>query len=127
MEVAPAAAGDAGGLAEVHVKTWQAAYRGRIPDEVLDSLSVAERRRRWSEILEASEPPATMTWVAREAGEIIGFASVCPTRDEDAAPGTGEVASLYVSAEGWAAGGAIKLDDRGSFVMPEVRYRRRLD
>ena len=36
---------DARGIAEVHVRSWQAAYAGIVPDEDLAQLSVDEREQ----------------------------------------------------------------------------------
>ena len=38
---------DARDLAEVHVRSWQAAYKGQLPDEILDNLSVDQREQQW--------------------------------------------------------------------------------
>jgi hypothetical protein len=42
---------DARGLAEVHVRSWQAAYAGIVPDEDLAKLSVDQREQFWAQIL----------------------------------------------------------------------------
>jgi hypothetical protein len=42
---------DARGIAEVHVRSWQAAYAGIVPDEDLAQLSVDEREQFWAQIL----------------------------------------------------------------------------
>ena len=55
---------DAHGLAEMHVATWQVAYRGLLPDDFLDGLTVAARAERWQQILTNSP---RQTWVACEA------------------------------------------------------------
>ena len=44
---------DAAAIAGVHVRSWQAAYRGIVPDEVLDGLSLPDREQRWRSILRA--------------------------------------------------------------------------
>ena len=45
MRVRRAEPADARGIAEVHTRTWQAAYRHVFPAEVLDGLDVEERVR----------------------------------------------------------------------------------
>jgi len=35
------------GIAEVHVSSWQAAYRGVLPDDLLDGQSLPEREQSW--------------------------------------------------------------------------------
>jgi hypothetical protein len=38
--VRPATPDDADAIASVHVRSWQAAYRGIVPDAMLDALSI---------------------------------------------------------------------------------------
>ncbi len=51
ITVRRAAPVDAAAIALVHVRAWQAAYRGLMPDDVLERLSVDERALRWRDIL----------------------------------------------------------------------------
>ena len=46
---------DARGIAEVHVRSWQAAYVGIIVDEELAELSVDQREQFWMQILSKVE------------------------------------------------------------------------
>jgi GNAT superfamily N-acetyltransferase len=88
---------DAREIAEVHVRTWQAAYHHAFPAEVLDSLDVDERVRGWLERIEAD----MAVWVAETEGGIVGFASAGPSRTED---GFGELYAMYVLPEAWGSG-----------------------
>jgi ribosomal protein S18 acetylase RimI-like enzyme len=73
---------DAPAIASVHVATWQHAYRGIIPDEVLDGLSVADRTQRWLTIMSDIDS-STATFVESDGSAVRGFVSVGPNRDED--------------------------------------------
>jgi GNAT superfamily N-acetyltransferase len=71
--VRPAIPDDAEGIAKVHVKGWQEAYVGQLPQHVLDRQSVPARLRMWSGLL---QEPATSRWtfVAIDPGAgIVGF------------------------------------------------------
>jgi len=93
---------DAYDLAEMHVSTWQVAYRGLLPDDFLDGLTVAARAERWLQILTDS---LRQVWVACEADRIVGFASLGISRDDDALPHqTGEIYGLYVHPDEWRRG-----------------------
>jgi len=46
---------DAGDIAVVHVATWRAAYRGLMPQSLLDGLSVEARTAVWRRILRDDE------------------------------------------------------------------------
>jgi len=95
---------DARGIAEVHTRTWQAAYRQVFPAEVLDNLDVDERVRGWLERIEADMD----VWVAETEGRIVGFLAAGPSRTED---GPGELYALYVLPEAWGSGAGRALMD----------------
>ena len=46
---------DAPAIAGVHVRTWQAAYRGLMPQALLDSLTFERRRGWWKGQLELAK------------------------------------------------------------------------
>lgn len=87
--------GDADSIARVHVLSWQWAYRGLMPDEHLDSLSIEQQaaaRRTW---MERGNRPI----VALVDGEVVGFCDQGRARDHDASPATGEVQAIYLLPE----------------------------
>lgn len=51
VELRVATVEDANAVATVHVRSWQSAYRGLIPDAYLDALSVERRTAVWRRIL----------------------------------------------------------------------------
>jgi ribosomal protein S18 acetylase RimI-like enzyme len=94
---------DAEAIATVHVRSWQAAYRGQLPDEYLDGLTVDERlsQHRWA--LEHPRPDWRV-WVADEARSIVGFAVTGPSEDADADAGTAEVYAIYLDPGAYRTG-----------------------
>jgi ribosomal protein S18 acetylase RimI-like enzyme len=73
---------DATAIAVVHIDTWRTAYRGIVPDEILNRLEVGRRSARWREFLSDSKGK-TAAWVAETtSGEVVGFVSCGPTTDE---------------------------------------------
>jgi len=110
--------GDEPAVADVHVRAWQEAYRGLIPDEFLDELDPDDRARTYT--FESEDPAAPTTLLAVQEGEdcgevILGFATFCPSRDLDA-PDHGEVAALYVDPDRYEGG-------VGRMLMAEARRR----
>lgn len=98
MRIREAEPKDAEAIAEVHVRSWQAAYRGQLTDEYLDGLSVGERLEQHRRSLE--EPRAEWrTWVADEEGRVTAFAVTGPSEDADAEPSTGEVYAIYLEPD----------------------------
>ena len=93
---------DAGGIAEVHVRSWQAAYRGQVPDSYLEGLSVEKRELMWTEILKDQMGGVL---VAEDEAKIVGFSSFGPVRDEgENRLLTGEIYSIYVLEDFWNLG-----------------------
>ncbi|GAA0984104.1 Ribosomal-protein-alanine acetyltransferase [Nocardioides aquaticus] len=105
-----AAPDDAAAIARVHVRGWQVGYRGLLPDAVLDDLSVAERSVSWRERLAHPVAGGATTCVAVDGDRVLGFCSVGPSRDPDAAPGTAELWALYVDPDRWRHGAGRALD-----------------
>lgn len=112
MNVRRAVEADARVIAEVHVRSWQAAYVGLLPDTFLAGLSADDREPVWREILVDMARPANRTLVLTDTGTVVGFAHFCPSRDPDASPTTGEVTSIYLSPDAWGRGGGRLLLDQ---------------
>ena len=88
---------DGPAIARVHVDTWRAAYRGIMPDAVLDNLSYGQRAVSWQQIL--SDPDST-TLVA-VVDDVIGFVTGGAERDPPSGAGSeaAELLAIYVLAE----------------------------
>jgi ribosomal protein S18 acetylase RimI-like enzyme len=109
--VRPAGAADAEDLARVRISSWRAAYRGIVPDAVLDGFDPAAEvvtwRRRlaavtdvWTGVAFVAEPPARP--------RLVGFVTTGAARHADEA-GLGEVWAIYVDpdAQGQGVGRAL--------------------
>ena len=95
IQIREAGLEDAAGIARVHVVTWQHAYRGQMPDDFLDSLSIAQRTQNWIALLSNSYPKAH-TLVALDGDLVVGFCSVGASPNEDADEHCGELFAIYV-------------------------------
>jgi GNAT superfamily N-acetyltransferase len=94
---------DAAAIAGIHVRTWQVAYRGLMPQEYLDGLDPARRAVGWERLL-ADVPVREQVLVDDRDGTLVGFASVGPYRDGDLPDDVGEVRAIYVDPARWATG-----------------------
>ena len=106
VTIRPATANDASAIARIHIASWREAYAGIVPEAYLASIEPASRERRWTEILSGSDH---RTWIAEVDRRTVGFASVGPSRDEDAEPGDQELYSIYLDPEAWGRGVAREL------------------
>src|ERR1035437_2859186 len=82
---------DAPAVARVHVASWRQAYRGLLPQEYLDSLSVETRTTTWAKAFSQSPDQTSTTLVGELDGQIVGFSCVGPSRDDDTDTATAEL------------------------------------
>jgi len=101
MEVQVATSEDCRAIAEVHVESWQHAYRSILPEQYLASLSVAEREAMWRRTVERQ--PSHLL-VARSAGQVVGFVAFGASRDDGAPNDRAEIWAIYVKAAFWSTG-----------------------
>jgi len=93
---------DAPGIARVHIQTWRVAYRGLIPDSILEDLDLQERTQLWRKNLSR---PNVWIFVAVQEDSVVGFCSLAPARDEEEDSKTvAEVTSIYVDPDKWGKG-----------------------
>ena len=95
MFLRPALPQDALEVARVHVRSWQAAYRGLLPQSYLDELRPEDRAKAYD--FSTDDPLLPRTVVALDDGNIRGFAT---TRLLPAV-GSGELCALYIDPENW--------------------------
>jgi ribosomal protein S18 acetylase RimI-like enzyme len=96
---------DAPAVAGIHVRAWLAAYRGLMPDEWLDGVTVKQRTQSWREILAGARDPGSTLVGEDEGVGVVGFCSVSlPSRDEDAGAATAEISALYIDPSRWRSG-----------------------
>lgn len=105
INIRKATRSDAAAIAGVHIRSWQAAYRGHFPDEFLDTLDsqLARRKESWTLTLKMPPSARSAVWVAEDDGSLCGFAHVAPTRTDEGAE-VGEVSSIYLEPEQWGKG-----------------------
>jgi ribosomal protein S18 acetylase RimI-like enzyme len=116
-EVRPATIDDAGAIARIHVRAWQAAYTGIVPVEYLAKLSEQKRARWWREHIAQQR---SVTLVAEIDGEIGGWISFGPSRDEDTM-GKSEIYAVYVLPRYWFRGIGHRLLNEAEARLPHER------
>lgn len=105
LEVRPARVEDAAALAEIHVRTWQAAYEHVFGAERLAGLDVAARAANWERWL-AEPQPHWHVLLAEEDGGPIAFAWAGESRE---AADEGALYAIYALPEAWGGGAGLAL------------------
>jgi GNAT superfamily N-acetyltransferase len=89
-------------LAQMHIASWKPAYRGIVPDQVLDNISLEKRSNMWRDQI---ANPDRIVICYEEAGTILGGLIIGAARDEDLdASKTAELMVMYVHPDHWRRG-----------------------
>ena len=104
---------DAEQIACAHVAAWQAAYKGLVPQDYLDTLDVGERTALWRSILtgEVTAPgvPRPTDFVIEADTRLVGFVNVGRFRDQPNDAAAGELWAMYVHPDAWGTGAGDEL------------------
>jgi ribosomal protein S18 acetylase RimI-like enzyme len=106
VSIRPAQPRDAAAIALIHVRTWQAAYRGQLPQHFLKSLDaeIQQRTARWEGFIANAASRRHVQLVAEESGRVVGFVTFGPSEDEPVDPDVGQVYAIYVDSGYWDRG-----------------------
>ncbi len=105
MEVRLACRAELRRIAEIHVRSWQAVYKGLLPQDFLDALDPADGLDRREQAFAVIDWHSGGILVAADGDELCGFANVGPTRDDDADESqVGEVRAIYLAPDAWGQG-----------------------
>ena len=111
---------DAPQLTRLHISAWKAAYRGLIPDAILDDLTEMKNPWNWGRRLVAPAPESRY-WVIELDGRVVGCAGTGVPREEDRGPDrTAELYGLYLAPRVWSRGLGRALMDH---VLAALRAR----
>ena len=102
LVIRSAVAGDADAMGVVHVRAWQSAYRGVMPDAYLDGLQPEERVAMWRGRISRTELPPLL--VAELAGDVVGFAAFGPAQAAPDSTGVGELYAVNLDPVHWGKG-----------------------
>jgi ribosomal protein S18 acetylase RimI-like enzyme len=102
INIRQAISDDALGIAKVHVDSWQSAYRGLLPDDLLSNLSHIRCAERFRESIASG---SDAIYVAEDNTTFVGFLAIGPCRDPEIdSTETGEIYALYLVPECWKKG-----------------------
>jgi ribosomal protein S18 acetylase RimI-like enzyme len=93
---------DADAMGRLHVRAWQSAYRGVMPDEYLDGLQAAERVTMWRDRISRLELPPLL--VAVVADDVVGFAAFGAEHSPSTPSTCGELYAMNLDPDHWGRG-----------------------
>jgi ribosomal protein S18 acetylase RimI-like enzyme len=120
VEIRDATADDAMAMAQAHVRSWRAGYRGLIAQDYLDGLRPEVWASRYSF---DSEHSGRHSLVAIDGDATCGHITFGRSRDDELA-GSAEVWALYVDPPLWRAGIGRALLDAACARLGEAGHQR---
>lgn len=128
MDVRRPTVDDAAALASVHAAAWRSAYRGILPDDVLDDMPTDPPDDWIGGWRDRVETPHNRMLVATADGEVVGYANV---RLEETKPfvddGEAELKEIYVDPDSWGEGVGTALLEAALDALPEAVVTIRLE
>ncbi|MEP6630120.1 MAG: GNAT family N-acetyltransferase [Lapillicoccus sp.] len=100
---------DAPAVGFVQAVLWRDAYARVLPPQVVETFQPAPFTNAWRASLEQPPSAAYRLLVACAGEQVVGFAAVGPSSDQDARDGDGELLVLGVHPEGRHAGHGSRL------------------
>jgi ribosomal protein S18 acetylase RimI-like enzyme len=108
LHVRPARPEDARRVAEIHLASWQTAFRGLMPDDFLDKQTVEECETGWAKTIE--EVPGKLLVAVRPDSGILGFVCQGPVAGPPRVAGyQAQIFGLHVSPEAKRQGIGLQL------------------
>jgi GNAT superfamily N-acetyltransferase len=119
VTVRHARVGDAAALGRLHVRAWQAAYRGQMPDDYLDGLRAEDRQAGWDRALRRDRGRDPVLVAVRD-GRVVGFAVVRAAEDPE---GAGELSAINVDPDHWGTGAGRALLGAAEAELARLGYQ----
>lgn len=112
---------DAEELGKIHSSSWKIAYKGIVPNEILENITVEKRQKYFEKALtEGWEEDA----IAFKDNEAVGFICIGKCRDTDKPETYGEIWGIYLLPEYWKMGMGSELINWGLNKLNERNYNK---
>jgi GNAT superfamily N-acetyltransferase len=90
-------------MGNIHVRAWQAAHRGLMPNDYLDALAPEDRATMWAHSL-ASPLPGQLLFVVEDDGTVRGFAAAGPEASQADETDSAELYAINLDPSSWGRG-----------------------
>jgi GNAT superfamily N-acetyltransferase len=111
-------------LRALHVRTWEATYRGLVPEEMVQKRLVQHRAVDWADRVREQEAAGGGVLVLVSGDELVGLCQYGPTDDPDHDPTcVGQVYRLYVDPRFQGRGGGRRLIETAGDLLCDAGMR----
>jgi len=121
MNIRRAQVNDAPKLAQVHVDSWQVAYRSLVPDSFLQGFTYQKRENAFRQALSAN---LEETYLVEDNDRAIAILTIGASRDADLDGScTGEIWGIYIVPDHWRRGIGTRLVQEAERMLLSRGYR----
>ncbi len=104
MDTRPATPGDAEDIAAIQVHTWQVAYAGIVPAEVLADKQPTPDAAGMREYFSRPDRRGATLVAVDDAATVLGYTHYGPARADTGTDDEGEIYAIYVRPPHWSTG-----------------------
>lgn len=112
---------DAGIMGEIHTKSWKAAYKGIIPDEILDNINTEKSKMFFEKALTEKWEEDALIFQQDKA---VGMITIGKCRDKDKDQTYGEIWGIYLHPDYYHKGIGTVLINWGIDELKKRNYKR---
>lgn len=112
---------DAAIIAQIHTSSWQAAYSGIVPDEILIGLDPVKRSQKLK--IQINEFPESYG-IVYKGEDPAGFICFGPSRDQDRLERDGEIYAIYLHPKFYHQGIGTQLILWGEIELSKKGFQR---
>lgn len=106
-------------LGKIHSKSWKVAYKGIVPNEILENITVEKRQKYFEKALSNGWEEDAIIFKDNEA---VGLICIGKCRDTDKANNYGEIWGIYLLPEYWNIGIGSELINWGLTELKKRNY-----
>lgn len=121
FEIRYADISDSKELANIHSSSWKIAYKGIVPDEILENITVEKREKYFEKALSEGWEEDAIIYNDNEA---VGLICIGKCRDEDKNGTYGEIWGIYLLPDYWHRGIGLKLINWGLNELYKRKYKK---
>jgi len=112
---------DAKVLGRIHSNSWKVAYKGIVPDSVLDNITPEKREKYFERVMSENSEDLFLVYAD---GKEAGFMTIGRCRDDDRDSTYGEIWGIYLLPEYWNKGIGSYLIDWGINELKSKGYKK---
>jgi len=108
-------------LGTIHCESWKVAYKGIVPDSILENMSIVNSTKKFIDSISFGKEKNV---IITKDNRVIGFMCLGKCRDTDLDDTFGEIWGIYLLPSYWREGAGTELVNWGISYLKSMGYRK---